>query len=218
MSAPDRRAASHRPAGSRRISVKLTDRLPCLGIFITRDSRQRGFAMVRQSSPLCEDIRYGESQPAPGSETNILSFLRPHPSDQGSTALNLVYQAAEVFNGIEEQARKTEARAQSLCKSAVERLKLAEQRIEVAERARREIIHDAGCRLRDASKALTQAQARIVAAEDQAAASEYRAQAAEARLREAKQELLLVEEAIRDRLLGAHLDNGNVSATRYTAA
>lgn len=174
--------------------------------------------MVRQSNPLREDARYGEPQPAPGSENNILSFLRSHPTDQGSTALNLVYQAAEVFNGIEEQARKTEARAQSLCKSAVERLKLAEQRIEVAERARREIIHDAGCRLRDASRALTQAQARIVAAEDQAAASEYRAQAAEARLREAKQELLLVEEAIRDRLLGAHLDNGNTSAARYTAA
>jgi hypothetical protein len=161
--------------------------------------------MVRQPNRLRED-RDGEPQTAPGIENNILNFLRSHPTDRGSTALNLVYQAAEVFSGMEEHARKTEARAQSLCKSAVERLHLAEQRIEVAERARREVIHDAGCKLQDASKALTQAQARIVAAEDQVAASEYRAQAAEARLREAKQELLLVEEAIRGRLLGAYPD------------
>jgi hypothetical protein len=60
----------------------------------------------------------------------------------------------------------------------------------------------AGCKLQDASKALKQAQARTAAAEDQAAVLEFRAQAAE--LREATQGLLLVEEAIRRRLLGAN--------------
>jgi hypothetical protein len=59
------------------------------------------------------------------------------------------------------------------------------------------------CKLQDASKALRQAQTRIVAAEDQVTALEFRAQAAEAQFHEAKQALLLVEDAIRKRLLNA---------------
>ena len=53
---------------------------------------------------------------------------------------------------------RIEARAQSLCNRAVERLKLAEKRIEAAERARREIIHEADCKLQDASRALNEAE------------------------------------------------------------
>ena len=62
-----------------------------------------------------------------GRNENVLSFARSSAPDCGTTALNLVYQAAEVFSGMEDHARETEARAQSLCKSAVERLKLAEK-------------------------------------------------------------------------------------------
>ena len=104
---------------------------------------------------------------------------------------------------MEDHARETEARAQSLCKSAADKLKIAESRIEAAERARREIIIEAECKLQDASRALTQAQARIEATEDELTAAEFRAQAAEAEAREAKQSLALVEEAIRRRLLCA---------------
>jgi uncharacterized protein involved in type VI secretion and phage assembly len=138
-----------------------------------------------------------------GRDENVLSFARPPAQDCGTAALNLVYQAAEVFRDMEDHARETEARAQSLCKSAVERLKLAEQRIEAAERARREIISEADCKLQDASRALKLAQSRIEAAEDQLTAVEFRAQGAEAEAREAKQALMLVEEAIRRRLLCA---------------
>jgi chromosome condensin MukBEF complex kleisin-like MukF subunit len=138
-----------------------------------------------------------------GGDENVLSFARSSAPDCGATALNLVYQAAEVFSSMEDHARETEARAQSLCKSAVERLKLAEKRIEAAERARREIINEANCKLQEASRALKQAQSRIEAAEDQLTAVEFRAQAAEAEAREAKQTLALVEEAIRRRLLCA---------------
>jgi hypothetical protein len=49
-----------------------------------------------------------------------------------------VFQAAEIFSGMEVQLRETEAHAQSMCKSAEERVRLAEKSIEVAERARRE--------------------------------------------------------------------------------
>jgi DNA repair ATPase RecN len=132
---------------------------------------------------------------------NVLSFARQSIPDSGETALNLVYQAAEVFRGIQDKAQETETRAQVLCKSAMERLKLAEMRTEAAERARRELIAEAECKLQDASRALTQAQSRIEAAEDRLTAVEFRAQAAEAEAREAKQALALVEEAIRRRLL-----------------
>jgi chromosome segregation ATPase len=139
-----------------------------------------------------------------GRDENILSFARPSIPDSGTTALNLVYQAAEVFRSIEDQARETEARAQSLCKSALERLKLAETRTEAAERARCQLVTEAECKLQDASRALQQAQSRIEAAEDRLTAVEFRAQAAEAEAREAKQALALVEEAIRRRLLCAN--------------
>ena len=136
-----------------------------------------------------------------GSKDNLLSFTQSSPADHGRAVLNLVFQAAEVFSGMEEQVRETEARAQSMRKSAEERVRLAEKRIEEAERVRREIVNDAGRKLQEASKALTNAQARIRAAEDQVTAFEFRAQSAEANLHEAKQALLQVEEAIRERLL-----------------
>ncbi len=138
-----------------------------------------------------------------GRSENVLSFGRSSAPDCGATALNLVYQAAEIFSSIEDHARETEARAQSLCKSAVERLKGAEKRIETAERARLDIINEADCKLQEASRALKQAQSRIAAAEDKLTAVEFRAQAAELEPREAKEALALVEEAIRRRLLCA---------------
>jgi hypothetical protein len=119
------------------------------------------------------------------------------------TALNLVYQAAEIFSGMEDHARETEARAQSLCKSASERLKLAEKRTEAAERERWQTILDVDCKLQDASRALKQAQSRLDANEDRMAALEFRAQAAEIEAHEAKEALALVAEAIRRRLLCA---------------
>ena len=135
-------------------------------------------------------------------DENVLSF-RP-PSDKGATALDLVYQAADVFRSMEEHARETEARAQSLCASALERLRLAEMRAEAAERAQRDFIIAAEHKLQEASRALEQAQSRIEAQEDHLTAAELRAQMAEAEARKAKEALVLVEEAIRKRLLCAN--------------
>ncbi len=135
-----------------------------------------------------------------GRSENVLNFARSAP-DCGTTALNLVYQAADVFRGMEDHAREIEARAQSLCKGAIDRIAGAEKRVETADRARREIITEADARLHEASRALKQAQSRILAVEDKLTAAEFRAQAAEAETREARQALALVEEAIRRRLL-----------------
>jgi hypothetical protein len=159
-----------------------------------------------------------------GRDADVLRFVRPSAPDCATTALNLVYKAAEVFSSIEDDARQTEARAQSLCKSAAEKLKLSEKRIEAAEQAQRELIIEADRKLQDAFRALKQAQSRIEATEDRLTAVEFRAQAAEAEAREAKQALALVEEAIRRRLLCAspeaesRFERGRLSESAFPAS
>jgi hypothetical protein len=144
------------------------------------------------------DYRYKSSA---RENENTVSITQPAAKDYGITALNLVHQAAEIFSGMENHVRETEARAQSMCESFTEKLQLAEQQRDSAERARREAVNGLSCKLQDVSRALQQAQSRIVAAEEQAVAAEFRAQAAEAKLYKANQELAAVEEAIRKRLL-----------------
>ena len=124
-------------------------------------------------------------------------------TDRGAVALDLVHQAADVFRNMEQHARETEARAQSLCTSAIEKVLHAEMRAEAAERAQRTLMIDAEGKLRDASRALEEAQSRLQAEGDRLTAMEFCAQAAKAEAREAKQALALVEEAIRRRLLCA---------------
>lgn len=148
-------------------------------------------------------MAYQEGRSAVRSHENVVSFVRTQAPITGASALDLVYQAAEIFGTIENNAREIEARAQSMCKSAAERLRLAEQRSESAENSLREIIAEADRKLSDASMALTQIELRIAATEDKATAAEIRAQVAEAEAHEAKQALALVEDAIRRRLLCA---------------
>ena len=78
------------------------------------------------------------------SQDNLLDFTRSSPSDHGKSVLNLVFQAAELFSGMEEQVRETEARSQSISKDAAEKVKLAGKRAEAAERAQREVINETG--------------------------------------------------------------------------
>jgi hypothetical protein len=139
-------------------------------------------------------------------DENVLSFRPPSTPDKGATALDLVYQAADVFRSMEEHARETEARAQALCTSALERLRLAEIRAEAAERAQLALIITAEHKLQGACRALEQAQSCIEAQKDKLTATEFRAQMAEAEARKAKETLALVEEAIRKRLLRANPD------------
>jgi len=136
-----------------------------------------------------------------GRDENVPNPVPASAPDQGATALELVYQAADVFRSMEVQARETEARAQSLCTSAFERLRLAEMRAEAAERAHREFVAAAEHKLQDACKALQQAQSCIEAQNDKLIAVELRAEVAEAEARQAKEALALVEDAIRERLL-----------------
>jgi hypothetical protein len=141
------------------------------------------------------DYRYKSSVPE---DENVLSFDQPAAKDYGTSALNLVHQAAELM---ENHARETEARADLLCKSFAEKLQRAEEQRDASERARREVVNELNGKLREVSRALQQAQSRIVDAEDYATAAEFRAQSAEIKLYKANQELAAVEEAIRKRLL-----------------
>ncbi len=144
---------------------------------------------------------------APGEGNgNIVSFPQASECDHGAAVLDLVYRAAEVSTGMEDRAREIEASARSMCQTAVDKLMLAERRIAEAERARRDVVHDAGAKLQEASWALQQAQSRIDAAERQIAAAEARAQAAEAQAIESRKLLARVETAIRSRFLGGSLE------------
>lgn len=64
---------------------------------------------------------------------SVPRFVRPPEQDCAANALDLVYQAAKVFSSMEDHAREVEARAESICRSAAEKLRHAERRIEAAE-------------------------------------------------------------------------------------
>jgi hypothetical protein len=120
-------------------------------------------------------------------EETVLPFPRrridPVRND-GQSAIDLVYQAAEVVGNLQDHARQIETRAQTLCRSALEKLRLAERRTEAAERA------------------LILAESRVASAEANLFAAEQRTKKAETRARELDQAFTLIEEAIRTRLLG----------------
>lgn len=155
----------------------------------------------RPNQQLREDMWDYRARPSAGEDRNVLSFVPSAPKDHGTTALNLVHQAAEIFSAMENHVRDTEARAQSVCKALTGKLQSAEKQRDASERARREVVSEFNGKLQGVSRALQQAQSRIVVAEDRATAAEFRAQAAEMALYNANQELAAVEQAIRKRLL-----------------
>ncbi len=155
----------------------------------------------RANQQLREDMWDYRGKRSAGENANILRFTQAAATDNGATALDLVNQAADIFNGMEKRARETDARARALCASLTEKLQLAENQRDSAERARREVVDEFNCKLQDIARALQQAQSRIVQAEEKTVAAEFRAQAVEAKLQKANRDLAAVEEAIRTRLL-----------------
>lgn len=155
----------------------------------------------RANQQLREDIWDYRTNASPDAEENVLDFTRPAVKEPTPNALNLVQQAADIFESMENRARETEARAQAMCKSLTEKLRLAEGQRDATEQASREIVKQLNRKLGEVSKALQQAQKRIAVAEEHALAAEFRAQAAEVHVHKANRDLLAVEEAIRKRLL-----------------
>lgn len=148
----------------------------------------------------------GDARSRAASAANVLTFPPQSAHDGSATAIDLIYQAAEMFTGIESRARDIEANARAMCQSAVDKLVDAERRVQTAERARRDVIADVDRRLQEVALALSDAQARVYAADARAAAAEKRATAAEAEAQTARRLLTHVEDAIRSRLLGEDID------------
>jgi hypothetical protein len=155
----------------------------------------------RAHQQLREDMWDYRLTASAGADENLLSLTPSATKEYGTTALGLVHQAAEIFSGMENHVRETEARAEAMCKSLTEKLALAEKQRDVSERARREVVHGFNGKLQEVSRALQQAQSRFADAEDRATAAEFCAQAAEAQLCKANAGLAAVEDAIRKRLL-----------------
>ena len=157
--------------------------------------------MAYRSTHLREDSRDYRPEPSAAEHENVLRFPQPGEENYGSEALDLVNQAADLFENMENHASQIESYAQSLCKSLADKLLLAERQREAADRARLETIHELNRRLQAATRALDKANSRIVSAEDYATAAEFRAQAVENQLSKANRGLAAVESAIRKRLL-----------------
>ena len=142
--------------------------------------------------------------------------LKSSARTERTSAIDLVYQAADAIRDTEEHATAIEANAQSLAKRAIEELQGAERRIQAAETARRAAeaqIGEANARIQQAERVLEMAESRIQALEVERANAELRAKAAEKRAAEVDAELARVEKAIRTRLLKRKAEiSGNLSA------
>ena len=135
------------------------------------------------------------------------SSLRTSETGYGAVVADLVRQAAELFDEIEEQARGAETRAESL----IRRLHSAEARSDEVEQVSERIFVEAGSKLEAASRALDRAEREIIAAQDKATAAEVRAEVAEIKAREALEALALAEQLIRKQLLSRTATIGNAA-------
>jgi chromosome segregation ATPase len=139
---------------------------------------------------------------------NILNFPGDTPAASHfdtSSALDLLSQAAGVIRGIQDRAAESEARAKALAEAALEKLQLAEDRIQSAEAARglaQETLAKLSARLQEAERELTRTQSRIGTAETHLANAERQMRAAENRATNAEKAVGQIEDAIRSQLVG----------------
>jgi hypothetical protein len=148
------------------------------------------------------------------SADNIINFQSPPYSakNPGAAALDLVYQAAELIGDIDNHAAEKQARAETLAKQAIEKLKIADDRVRSAESGRRaaeaeikefsdRVEKEFTVRVQEIEKEMERTASRIAATEAQLTAAEQRARTAEMRANEAENALKRIEEAIRTRIL-----------------
>jgi hypothetical protein len=143
----------------------------------------------------------------------IAGFNQQHRfsvTNEGSVALDLVNQAAEVIRDLEDRAAEREARAEAIGELARQVVERAEQRIRVAEEqvvataARAEALGEL------AHQSIERAKHRISEIETMLRAAEDRAKIAEAQAKEAKAALIAVQNAIRNKVLNKPRDNSGI--------
>ena len=167
---------------------------------------------------LVRPVRHTGHQVVPDSANEVLNsdFTSLHAETWGVTAVDLVNQAAEIVQSIEEHAAETTARAQDLAQKAVEQLEIAGSRIralESAQSALEERCRAANARAAEAEQMVRQSKAEIAAMEESLSGADRRARNAEARVIEAKKILSQVEDSIRNKLLS----KGHPSMNRLAA-
>ncbi len=134
---------------------------------------------------------------------NVLSFRHPLNSAKnltkspGPAAIALVNQAAERIKNIDDYIAERQARAETLVKQAIAKLKTAHVKVQSADRLRTECT----IRIQDADRLLERASSRIAAIEAELSAVTQRAKAAEIRADEAENALNHIEEALRIRII-----------------
>jgi chromosome segregation ATPase len=140
------------------------------------------------------------------SAENILDF-RPPPypaKNPGAAALDLVYQAVELIGDVDNYAAEREARAEKLAQQAIEKVEIAEARVQSAESGRLAAeaeTKEFSNRLQEVEKVMEQTASRMAATEAQLSTAEQRAGTAELRANEAEDALKRIEEAIRTQIL-----------------
>jgi translation initiation factor 2B subunit (eIF-2B alpha/beta/delta family) len=135
------------------------------------------------------------------------SQISPHKK-----TLNLVHNAGERTTEAAQHATSPNFRAESLVKEAIEKLKLAQDRVESAEAERQKTLEEVkafsdriekalGNRLQEIDTVLEQANSRVATAELQLAAAEERVRATELRAIEAENALRRMEAEFRMRII-----------------
>ena len=137
-----------------------------------------------------------------GSKEGVLQFASPTADARRYAAgLELVYQAAEVIKGIENQATEAE-------KVSYQKLQIAQRRIEELEADKRTAelwISDARTKLKELDEAARVERVRLEAAERKMCELEMRARTAEGQAKENANAVARIEEAIRTQLLAKRL-------------
>ncbi len=145
---------------------------------------------------------------------NVLSFRRPPDptTDRGTAALELINQVADLIKNADDYAHERQTRAETLAKLAIEKLKIADARVDSAELNWRaaeaeiktlkdRVENEFSIKVQELEKLMEGANSRVVAAEAQVLAAEQRAKAAEIRANKTENVLKRVEEALRTQIL-----------------
>ena len=143
-------------------------------------------------------------------ESNVLT-LRPQPSlieEVGARTVELVERAIQHIQNVEEEAAATHARAETLARNALERLKLGEERVRAAESARQA----AEARIEEATAKLRDMEIQLERTAANAAAAEERARDAERRATDAENALKRIETLVHTLMLEKRLSTGGVTA------
>lgn len=157
-----------------------------------------GWSQVRQRGQ-------AEPQAAGGQAGGVAQFSNDDPpAGPATTAADLVYQAAEVIQGIEDYAVEFAARGRELSRRAAEQLHSAEAKIrafESSQRATDAAIKEAEARALEAEQLARAAQAQLSTMAERLSSADQRVRNAEARAVEAEKALIRVADAIRNQLL-----------------